>query len=116
MNLMTIEELKALGVDTEQGLSRCMNNESFYLRLVGMAVQDANFEKLFSGVENGDLEGAFAAAHALKGTTGNLALTPILNPVCEITELLREKKKTDYSALVQVIREEREKLLGICGE
>ena len=96
MNLMTIEELKA--------------------RLVKMAAADANFEKLFSSVESGDLEGAFAAAHALKGTTGNLALTPILTPVCEITEMLREKKETDYTALVQVIREEREKLLGICGE
>ena len=116
MNLMTIEELKALGVDTEQGLARCMNNESFYLRLVGMAVQDANFEKLFAAVSSGDLDVAFAAAHALKGTTGNLALTPILTPVCEITEQLREKKETDYSALVQVIREEREKLLGICVE
>ena len=116
MNLMTIEELKALGVDTEQGLTRCMNNEGFYFRLVKMAAADANFEKLFSSVESGELEEAFAAAHALKGTTGNLALTPILTPVCEITEMLREKKETDYTALVQVIREEREKLLGICGE
>ena len=107
---MTIEDLKNYGANTEEGLARCMNNEGFYFRLVKMAAADANFEKLFSSVESGDLEGAFAAAHALKGTTGNLALTPILTPVCEITEMLREKKETDYTALVQVIREEREKL------
>ena len=113
---MTIEELKALGVDTAQGLQRCMNNEGFYFKLVGMAVRDAHFGQLFEAVERGDLDAAFEAAHALKGTTGNLALTTVYKPVCELTELLRERKDMDYSGLVSLIREEREKLLGICGE
>ena len=116
MNLMTIAELKALGVDTEQGLARCMNNESFYLRLVGMAVQDANFEKLFSSVESGDLEGAFAAAHALKGTTGNLALTPIYAPVNGMTDLLRARTQTDYTEGLKAVLEARDRLQAICGE
>ena len=116
MDDMTIEDLKQYGADTEQGLQRCMNNEAFYLRLVKMAAGDANFDRLFASAGSGMLGEAFEAAHALKGTAGNLALTPIYRPVCEITEMLREKKETDYSALVQVIREEREKLLGICGE
>ena len=56
MNLMTIAELKALGVDTEQGLTRCMNNEGFYFRLVKMAAADANFEKLFSVGKSGSID------------------------------------------------------------
>ena len=41
---MTIEELKAYGADTDAGLQRCMNNESFYLRLVKIydACRDAS--------------------------------------------------------------------------
>ena len=113
---MTIEELKSYGADTEQGLQRCMNNEAFYFRLVKMAAADDNFRKLFEAAEGGDLDAAFEAAHALKGTTGNLALTPVFAPVSELTELLRERKQADYAGLVAVIREEREKLLGICGE
>ena len=112
---MTIEDLKAYGADTEQGLQRCMNNEAFYLRLVGMIPGDGNFGKLFAAVDSGNLEAAFEAAHALKGSAGNLALTPIYRPVCEITELLREKRETDYLPLVQGIREARDQLAALCG-
>ena len=111
---MTIDELKAYGADTGEGLRRCMNNEGFYLRLVKMIPGDANFPKLFDAVETGDLTAAFEAAHAIKGSTGNLALTPIYAPVCEITELLRARTETDYSALVAAIRKGRDELERIC--
>ena len=73
---MTLEELKAYGADTDAGLQRCMNNESFYLRLVKMIPGDDNFRKLKEALEVGNLDAAFEAAHALKGSSGNLALTP----------------------------------------
>ena len=63
---MTIEELKAYGADTDAGLQRCMNNESFYLRLVKMIPGDDNFRKLKEALEGGNLDAAFEAAHALK--------------------------------------------------
>ena len=93
--MLTIDALKAYGANTEEGLSRCFNNESFYLRLVGMGLNDQNFDRLQTAVANGDAKGAFEAAHALKGSTGNLALTPIYKPVCELTELLRGKSTVD---------------------
>ena len=37
----------------------------------------------------GDIKAAFEAAHALKGAVGNLSLTPLYDPINEITELLR---------------------------
>ena len=78
---MTINDLKAYGANLEEGLSRCMNNESFYLRLVKMIPGDANFQKLYDAIGSGDLDTAFEAAHALKGSTTNLALTPVSAPV-----------------------------------
>ena len=113
---MTINDLKTYGANTEEGLGRCMNNESFYLRLVKMIPGDASFPKLYDAVENGDLDIAFEAAHALKGSTTNLALTPISAPVIEITELLRARTQTDYTALVHKIREARDELARICEE
>lgn len=113
---MTVNDLKTYGADTEEGLRRCMNNESFYLRLVKMIPGDASFPKLYDAVENGDLDIAFEAAHALKGSTTNLALTPISAPVIEITELLRARTQTDYSALIDQIREARDELARICEE
>lgn len=111
---MTIDDLKNYGANTEEGLRRCMNNVNFYLRLVKMIPGDANFQKLYDAVESGDLDAAFDAAHGLKGSTGNLALTPIFAPVSEITELLRAKTETDYSELITKIREGRDGLAEIC--
>ncbi len=111
---MTIDDLKNYGADTAEGLHRCMNNESFYLRLVKMIPGDANFQKLYDAVDAGNLSAAFDAAHAIKGSAGNLALTPIFTPISEITELLRARTETDYSSLIAAIRKSRDELARIC--
>lgn len=105
--MLTIGDLRDFGADVDQGLSRCMNNEAFYLRLVPMAVNDAGFEKLAAAVESGDLDAAFEAAHALKGVLGNLSLTPLYEPVSEMTELLRARREADYAGLLAPILEKR---------
>ena len=87
--MLTIEKLREYGANVEEGLGRCMNNETFYLRLVNTELGDANFGKLQDALSSGKTQEAFAAAHALKGVLGNLALTPIYEPVAELTELLR---------------------------
>lgn len=113
---MTIDNLVAFGANTEEGLKRCMNNEMFYLRMVKMIPGDVNFQKLYDAIDTGDMTAAFEAAHALKGSTGNLSLSPIFNPVSEITELLRAKSDTDYAPLVDKIRRAHEELIRICAE
>ncbi len=108
--MLTIEKLKAFGADTENGIARCVNNEAFYLRMVNMAIADASYGKLESAVHAGDLQAAFEAAHALKGVLANLALTPILTPVQEMTELLRTRADTSYEALLETILAKRREL------
>ena len=93
-----------------------MNNESFYLRLIKMIPRDVHFQSLYDAIEAGDLTAAFEAAHALKGSTGNLALTPIFAPVSEITELLRARVKTDYTPLIEAIRDGQNRLQKICSD
>ena len=114
--MLTIEKLREYGADVEEGLTRCMNNEAFYLRLVNMAVDDAGFGRLQSAVEAGDRKESFEAAHALKGMLGNLALSPMSEPVSEMTELLRAGEDADYQSLYETIREQREKLLALRDE
>jgi len=106
--MITIDALKALGADTEEGMHRCMNNEAFYLRMVGMGLKDPGFGKLDAAVRAGDLKEGFEAAHALKGILGNLSLTPLFIPVSEITELLRRQEAVDYGPLLDQIREKYE--------
>ena len=111
--MITVEKLKEYGADIGDGLSRCMNNEAFYLGLVSRAMQDDSIGKLKEAVEAGELARGFELAHALKGTMGNLALTPICTPVQEITELLRVRAQADYAPLLSEIIAQRDKLIAL---
>ena len=108
--MLTVEKLREYGANIEEGLGRCMNNEGFYLRLVGMALQDKNFDALGKAIEAGDEAAAFEAAHALKGVLGNLALTPLFEPASALTEELRGRSGANYQAYYEKIREARETL------
>lgn len=108
--MITIEKLKAYGANTDEGLARCMNNEAFYLRMIGMGLADANFNNLKNAVAAGNAKQAFEAAHALKGVVGNLALTPIYTPVSELTERLRGKSEmVDVTDLLNQVMDQFEK-------
>ena len=107
--MLTIENLKALGANTDEGLARCLGKEDFYLRMVSMALADDGFEKLQDAVQNGDLNEGFERAHALQGVLSNVSLTTLSEPVSEITEELRARNNIDYSALLSRIDEELKK-------
>ncbi len=107
---LTVEKLKNYGANTEEGLTRCMNNEAFYLKLVRMGLADSHFAGLRDAVAAGDVKKAFEDAHALKGVCGNLALKPILDPVSELTEKLRgQETMPDVKDLADRITEQLEK-------
>ncbi|MBQ3329191.1 MAG: Hpt domain-containing protein [Eggerthellaceae bacterium] len=110
---MTLDDLRAFGADVDEGLARCMGKEDFYLRLVGMAQDETGYNKLEQAIADGDLKAGFEAAHGLKGVLGNLALTPLLEPVSEITELLRAGTEMDYSDLLAQIKEQKERFLAL---
>lgn len=113
--MLTINDLREFGADVDEGLGRCLNNEAFYLRLVGKAAADANYDKLRAAIEAKDAAAGFEAAHALKGILANLALTPILTPVLELTELLRRDEEGDREGLLREALAQRDKLAGLIG-
>ncbi len=113
--MLTLESLRAWGADVDDGMKRCMNNEAFYFRMITKAMQETGYEDLKQAVDAGDLTRGFEIAHALKGVTGNLALTPIDQPVREITELLRARTQTDYSALLNEILARKQELSDLIG-
>ena len=110
---MTLEELRAFGADVDDGLARCMNMEDFYLRLVGTLKDAKEFDALDAAIQAGDLDAAFEAAHALKGVLGNLSITPVYEPVCEVVELLRARQDADYPALLAPIRAKWDEFLAL---
>ena len=101
--MLTIEKLKEYGANIEEGLARCANNETLYLRLVGLCIQELSDGTLGEALKAGDLDKAFDIAHKLKGGVNNLALTPISVPINELTELLRNKTPGDFESLYSKI-------------
>ena len=113
--MLTIDALNDFGADTAEGLSRCYNNETLYLRLVKMIPAEANFDKLKEALDAGNLDAAFEAAHALKGVLGNLSLTPMYDKCSEITELLRSRTDMDYTELMTSLLEQKAVLSALCA-
>ncbi|MBP5245808.1 MAG: hypothetical protein J6036_05075 [Clostridia bacterium] len=111
--MLTIEKLRAFGANVDEGLQRCVNNEALYLKLVDKAIHNTAFDNLKIVVEAGNLERGFEIAHAMKGVTANLALTPLYVPIVEITELLRYKSQTDYSPYIDSIIAKRDELIDL---
>ena len=111
--MLTTDILKIYGADVEEGLSRCLGKEDFYLKLVRMALEDSAFDRLHDAIAREDLDSAFEAAHSLKGVLGNLALTPLFRLTSEMTELLRARTVMDYGPLLQAVLAEREKLFSL---
>lgn len=110
--MITIEELQAYGINTKEGLARCMNNSAFYFRMLGMGLKNASFDKLENLLAEGNLEEAFEQAHAIKGVVGNLAITPIYDKIADITESLRAKKDLDYVSLYKPVKDLRDELVS----
>jgi hypothetical protein len=113
--MLTIEGLKEYGADTETGMRRCMGNEALYLKLVGSVPGEPTFKRLEEAINAGDKEGAFDAAHALKGVLGNLSLTPLYDKASEITELLRAGADADYASKLEELRASMDELAGLIG-
>ena len=105
MNLM--EELKSMGADVEEGLDRVMGDHDLYNMMLGMFLDAVKEHAIaLEDFDAGDMEGLIKKVHTLKGTTGNLALTPLFDGYTEILGLLRAGKaaegKAGYEKLLPV--------------
>ncbi|OUQ28937.1 hypothetical protein B5E77_00800 [Lachnoclostridium sp. An131] len=89
MNEALRKKLLGAGVDLDSALERFMGNEGLYLRFAGRFLEDRNYEELLKAMEKGDTKAAFAAAHTLKGVSGNLSFNCLYGRVAAVVEPLR---------------------------
>ena len=104
------EELEKLGVDVDEGLDRVMGDESLYEMMLGMFLDALNE----SPIELGEFDGAdplIRKVHALKGTTGNLSLTPLFNGYVEVLGFLRGNQPEEAKAAMEKIIPVQEKIV-----
>ena len=114
--MLSLDTLRAFGADVDDGLKRCLNNEAFYLMMIRKALPGISLSELKSALDGGDLTKAFELCHAMKGVLANLSLTPLLNPVSEMTELLRSRTACDYAPYVAQLEEQYTRLTALCAD
>lgn len=83
------EDLQMAGVNMELVMSRFMGNEMLYIKFLKRFIEDESFKNMQSEFKQGQLDGAFEAAHTLKGLISNLGLDGIMCSISPITETLR---------------------------
>ncbi len=85
-----LDELKKLGVDTENGIFRLMNNEELYKRMLISFAKMVKEARVTADFDDGAYDKEIERFHALKGAAGNLSVEPLYNAYTEIVRLLRE--------------------------
>ncbi len=95
------EELRSLGVDIDGGLKRIMGNEKLYTKLLGSFVKMANNNVIALDFDAADCTEAIEKAHAIKGTAGNLSITPLYEAYSEILTLLRTGRPEEARTLLE---------------
>ena len=88
--MMSIEALKEAGINVDDGLSRCLGKEDFYLKMVNLGLSNQNFQLLLPALQEKNYKNAFELCHSLKGVIGNLSLSPFYELICNLTESLRK--------------------------
>lgn len=111
--MLTLDKLRDFGADVDKGLMRCMNKENFYLMLVNKSLDAIKLSELEQQINVKDFSAAFETAHAMKGMFSNLSLTPLTVPISEMTDLLRDRTDTDYTALMNEAKKQYQKLCSL---
>lgn len=81
--------LKNYGIDYETGLSRCLNDQALYERILEMFLNDDILKRAKAALDAGDHKALFNCMHELKGASGNAAMTKLYAAACPLVDLLR---------------------------
>ena len=97
------DELKALGADVDGGLKRINGNEKLYTKLLGSFIKSIDPYHVEADFDGNDYGEIIEKAHAIKGVSGNLSLTPIYESYTKIVDLLRAGKPEEARPILEEI-------------
>ncbi len=101
---MTLSELYiVLGGDVHAVLAR-IPSEAMIRKFAKMYTQDTSFAALRQAVDACDWDGAFRAAHTLKGVALNLGFSYLADAASALTEHLRGGKALTQPALLAAVQ------------
>ncbi|MCM1329134.1 MAG: hypothetical protein NC253_06795 [Ruminococcus sp.] len=112
MAMSKIDELRELGVNIDEALDRFMGNSALYERMLGKLTAAVRDVQVLPAFEEGDHTKALENAHALKGVTGNLSITPLYKGYTEIVDELRAGNPDKARKILDDILPVQEKVIA----
>lgn len=98
------ETLEGLGVNVKEGVDRVMGDQELYETMLGMFVEEVeSFPISVSDFDSSDYDELIKRVHMLKGTTGNLSITPLFEQYTKALGLLRGKKPGEAKAVFEKV-------------
>lgn len=86
-------DLRYVGVNTDEALTRLVRNERVYESVLNNFLLDTNFEELEKSIAIKDYSKAIFSAHTLKGISGNLGMEILFRT---LDELLKKIDDNDF--------------------
>ena len=108
--------LSKAGVSVGEGIRRFGGNAEKYEQLLARFQEDGHFEAMCEAIARGDAGAAFAAAHALKGVTGNLSMNRLYQDLFPLVEALRAGSLADAEALLAPARQDYAELAAALNQ
>lgn len=105
------DDLKALGVDIDEGVGRLGGNAALYEKLLGSFQKTIDAHYVGLDFDMNDYAATTDNAHAIKGTAGNLSITPIYKAYTDIVDLLRTGKPEEAKAELEKILPVQEEIM-----
>lgn len=84
-------------INVKEALARVRDNKKLFRRMLGLFMESGEFAALEDSLMQKDYNKAADAAHAIKGITGNLALTELFKISARMMEELRQGIASDES-------------------
>lgn len=98
-----IDELKTLGVNTDEAVARMAGNASLYERMLVKFLDMMKASIVQPDFDHNNYADIIEAAHAIKGASGNLSLTPIYEAYSEVVRLLRVEQPEEADAVLKKV-------------
>ena len=112
MNVLCTK-LENWGCDISGAMRRFLNDEELYASCLGTMLADESFDLLDKAIQEKNITKAFDAAHSLKGTLGNMGLTPMYEIIIQIVEPLRDGKLDGIAEKYEVLMAKMKELVAI---
>lgn len=103
------------GVSINEALVQLGGDKALYEELLETFKKENRMKGLETSLKSGDAQGAFAAAHALKGESGNMGFTRLYEALCVLVDRLRTGTCEGTDELFAPVKKAYDELMDAIG-